>query len=246
MKMKNRTLVIGDIHGGLKTLEQVFSRAEISKNDTLIFLGDYVDGWSQTADLLDYLIQLHTTHQCVFMIGNHDLWHLDWLKNNVVNESWVINGGQATLDSYLNVSDSVKQKHLAFLEQMKGFYIDENNRLYVHAGFTSVYGAQKEKYKSNFSWDRTLWETALCIDKTLAPSSIYFPARFKLYHEIFIGHSATTKYNLHEPMNIFNIWNIDTGAGFSGKLTVLDIDTKQYWQSDFSKLLYPNEAGRSH
>ena len=47
-------------------------------------------------------------------------------------------------------------------------------------------------------------------------------------------------------MNVFNIWNIDTGAGFSGKLTILNVDSKEYWQSDFTKSLYPAEYGRSH
>ena len=41
-----KTFVIGDIHGGLKALIQVLERAEVTINDTLIFLGDYVDGWS--------------------------------------------------------------------------------------------------------------------------------------------------------------------------------------------------------
>ncbi|MET0760060.1 MAG: metallophosphoesterase, partial [Flavobacterium sp.] len=31
-----RTLVIGDIHGGLRALEQVIEKANISKNDKLI------------------------------------------------------------------------------------------------------------------------------------------------------------------------------------------------------------------
>ena len=29
-----------------------------------------------------------------------------------------------------------------------------------------------------------------------------------------------------------NVWNLDTGAGYGYKLTIMDIDTKQYWQSD--------------
>lgn len=33
----NRTLVLGDIHGGLKALIQVFEKAEINSKDTLIF-----------------------------------------------------------------------------------------------------------------------------------------------------------------------------------------------------------------
>ena len=242
----NRTLVIGDIHGGLKGLVQVLERAKVTKDDTLIFLGDYVDGWSETAPLLDFLIELDKNSNCIFMIGNHDLWHIDWLREGIINESWVVNGGKASIDSYKLYTDNKKAEHLIFLENMKGFYIDESNRLFVHAGFTSVYGAKKEKYTSNFSWDRTLWETALSIDKSLNTDSIYFPTRFKIYNEIFIGHSATTKYNIYEPMNIFNLWNIDTGAGFSGKLTMIDADSKEFWQSDFVKELYSNEGGRSH
>ena len=46
------------------------------------------------------------------------------------------------------------------------------------------------------------------------------------------------------PMNRCNVWNLDTGAGYRGKLTIMDIDSKEYWQSDMAILLYPNESGR--
>jgi serine/threonine protein phosphatase 1 len=42
-----------------------------------------------------------------------------------------------------------------------------------------------------------------------------------------------------------NVWNIDTGAGFYGKLSCLDIDTKAFFQSDKILDLYPNEKGRN-
>ena len=42
-----KTFVIGDIHGGLRALTQVLDRAQVTLNDQLIFLGDYVDGWSE-------------------------------------------------------------------------------------------------------------------------------------------------------------------------------------------------------
>jgi serine/threonine protein phosphatase 1 len=53
----NRTLVIGDIHGGLKALIQVLERAKVTSNDTLIFLGDYVDGWSDSPQVIDFLME---------------------------------------------------------------------------------------------------------------------------------------------------------------------------------------------
>lgn len=60
-----RTLVIGDIHGGLRALHQIFERAAVSKNDTLIFLGDYVDGWSQSPQVIDFLIELSQDRKSV-------------------------------------------------------------------------------------------------------------------------------------------------------------------------------------
>ena len=54
----SRTLVIGDIHGGLKALIQVLQKAAIQPDDILIFLGDYVDGWSESPGVLDFLIVL--------------------------------------------------------------------------------------------------------------------------------------------------------------------------------------------
>jgi serine/threonine protein phosphatase 1 len=39
-----RTLVIGDIHGGLRALHQIIERAKVTKVINSIFLGDYVDG----------------------------------------------------------------------------------------------------------------------------------------------------------------------------------------------------------
>ena len=52
------TFVIGDIHGGLRALHQVLERSQVTREDTLIFLGDFVDGWSESPQVLDFLIEL--------------------------------------------------------------------------------------------------------------------------------------------------------------------------------------------
>ena len=69
---KKRTLVIGDIHSGLRALEQVLEKAEVTSEDQIIFLGDYVDGWSTALETIDFLRALHKTHNCIFIRGNHD------------------------------------------------------------------------------------------------------------------------------------------------------------------------------
>jgi serine/threonine protein phosphatase 1 len=240
-----RTLVIGDIHGGLKALQQVLAKAAITKDDTLIFLGDYVDGWSESAQVLSFLIDLSNEHKCIFIKGNHDVWCEDWLRTSNAEAKWLIHGGQATRESYANTSEYDKRMHLHFLERMPLFYVDAENRLYIHAGFTSMHGPKQEFYDTNFTWDRTLWEMALTMDKRIKKDSLLFPKRLKLYDEIFIGHTPTTNYDVDIPMQGCNVWNVDTGAAFKGKLSMLDVDTKAYWQSEPVWELYKGEVGRN-
>jgi serine/threonine protein phosphatase 1 len=46
-------------------------------------------------------------------------------------------------------------------------------------------------------------------------------------------------------MQACNVWNVDTGAAFLGKLSALNVETKDFWQSDIVQQLYPNEKGRN-
>jgi len=240
-----RTLVIGDIHGGLKALVQVMNRAAVSVGDTLIFLGDYVDGWSESAAVVDYLIQLDGRQPCVFIKGNHDEWCEDWLRTGHADRNWLFHGGQETVKAYAVADDATRQQHLQFFERMKLYETDQQNRLFIHAGFTSMHGPQQEFHTSNFSWDRTLWEMALTFDKKIEKDSVLYPKRLKLFSEIYIGHTPTLYYDETTPMNGCNVWNIDTGAAFTGPLTIMDIDTKMFWQSDPVKNLYRGERGRN-
>lgn len=240
-----RTLVVGDIHGGLRALVQVIDRAEITENDTLIFLGDYVDGWSESAQVLQYLIELSKTNTCVFIKGNHDVWCEQWLAEDLENPIWYAHGGKETIESYKGFSEEQKQHHLDFFESMPLYYVDDHKRLFVHAGFTSMHGVEREFEIQSFYFDRTLWEMALTMDKRLKRDSNYYPNRLKHYKEIYIGHTPTINYFKMHPMNAANVWNIDTGAAFTGRLSIVDVDTKAIFQSDILIDLYPNEKGRN-
>lgn len=242
---KPRILVIGDIHGGLKALEQVLDRALVTTNDILIFLGDYVDGWSQSPQVLDYLIALNSKQKCVFMRGNHDELLLEWLSESKDNMMWYKHGGEATVLAYKNVSVDAKKLHIHFLQSLHNYYIDDKNRLFVHAGFTNMGGANHEYFPKMLYWDRTLWETALVTEDNLEKSSRIYPNRLKIYDEIYIGHTPTTRIGVTIPVKKACIWNIDTGAAFKGRLSIMDIETKQFWQSDTLPTLYPDEKGRN-
>jgi serine/threonine protein phosphatase 1 len=108
-----------------------------------------------------------------------------------------------------------------------------------------MHGPSQEHFPSNCFWDRTLWEMAVIADSRISKKNILYPKRLLLYDEIYIGHTPTTNYDVGTPMHKCNVWNVDTGAAFQGMLTVLDADSKQFWQSDVVQQLYPNEKGRN-
>lgn len=243
--MKNRTLAIGDIHGALRALIQVLDGACLQPKDRLIFLGDYVDGWSESKGTIDYLLALERQYECIFIKGNHDAWCQDWLMGKPADPTWLKHGGTQTVESYNGISEAEKRLHLDFFQRLADYLVDEQNNLFIHAGFSSMRGPAHEHYESNYSWDRTLWEMALILDRNIPKESKIFPKRLALYKEIFIGHTPTLYYDSDQPMQGCNVWNMDTGAAFYGRLSIINVETKQYWQSDLLPDLYPHEKGRN-
>lgn len=243
-----RKFVLGDIHGGLKAIHQVLERANVTKEDTLIFLGDFVDGWSESPAVLDFLMDLQKEQNCIFIRGNHDDLLQKWLSGDHEDfdeKMWKIHGGEATILSYENIDSETKAKHIRFLQSLQDYHLDDENRLFIHAGFTNMRGVDHEFFKPLFYWDRTLWEMALALDSQLSKEAITYPNRLKIYDEIYIGHTPVTKINETIPVNKACIWNVDTGAAFKGPLTIMDVDTKEFWQSDVLPDLYPYENGRN-
>jgi len=240
-----RTLVIGDIHSGLRALKQVLEKAKVTSNDRLIFLGDYVDGWSEAVETVDFLIELDETHSCIFLRGNHDELCQEWLADDDLNPMWLQHGGQATIDSYQKADESVGDIHMMFYENLTNYYLDEKNRLFLHAGFTNMKGVEHEYFAKTFYWDRTLWEMVISLNQDLTVESAYYPKRLVHYSEIYIGHTPVTHMGETTPQKAANVWNIDTGAAFKGPLSIIDVDSKEVWQSDPVYQLYPDETGRN-
>jgi len=240
-----RTLVIGDIHGGLLALQQVMERAGIQKEDHLIFLGDYVDGWSDSAKTISFLMALSRKQKTTFIRGNHDDLVYQWLKGKTMSPKWMMHGGQSTIDAYMQISQEEKLAHIAFYESMKDYYVSTNNKMFCHAGFQNLNGPQHEWHSTAFYWDRTLWEMVCVMDMSIHPGDVRYPKRLQLFDEIYIGHTPVTRIGASVPTRRANVWNIDTGAAFHGSISILDTTSKSFWQSDAVSSLYPEEIGRN-
>lgn len=242
---RKRTLVIGDVHSGYRALKQVLDRVGLQPSDHLVFLGDYVDGWSEAVETVDFLMELNASRHCTLIRGNHDALCYDWLTTWKDNPLWFQHGGEATMDSYLNVDERLRKRHIRFFEELVDYHIDSQERLFLHAGFTNLKGVDHEYFHQTFFWDRTLWELARSLNPDLSSEDPDYPRRLTHYPEIFIGHTPLTKTGLAKPQKAANVWNMDTGAAFKGPLSVMDVDTKEVWQSDPVHTFYPKERGRN-
>ncbi len=215
-----KTFVIGDIHGQHKALQGCLQASGFDhENDRLIALGDVCDRGPQVKECIDELLKIR---HLVYIFGNHDAWALEWAIYGRTSEDWMKQGGEATVRSY--GSASMPREHVLFLSRAP-LYFEEGARLFVHGGFDVKRGV-KDTPKDMFFWDRDL---AFEAEKM---SAILPDFRFRGYDEIFIGHTPVTVFHgAREPRRCCNVWMMDTGAGLGGVLTVMDVETKEFWQA---------------
>jgi len=242
-----RTIVIGDIHGTLLALQDVIAKVHLQKEDTLIFLGDYVDGYPQSVDTIRYIMDLSKDYDVICIKGNHDVFLEKYLKTGLPPYGWHTNGGKTThkaFAGYLKKYPEEYDKMLSFIESLHIYYIDAHNNLFIHGGFDhtrSLYENKQFYGEEIFYNDRDLVQMAWSKENSKHKSTDFIVTQ-QMFKEIFVGHTTTEIYDKKEykPLNFLNLWMLDTGAGWAGKVTAMDINTKEYWQSEFTSEYYPD------
>jgi serine/threonine protein phosphatase 1 len=160
--MPPRTFAIGDIHGELEKLIVLMRRLpSLTEQDTLVFLGDYLDRGPHSRQLIEYLVLLPsmTKAKVVCLRGNHED---AWLR--VRGTGWdeflipIRNGCLATYRSFVgrplptedempNQEEMAAMSNASFfpedvihwMDQLPYWYEDEH-AVYVHAGLPMVDG----------------------------------------------------------------------------------------------------------
>lgn len=237
-----RQLAVGDIHGGYRALMQCLKRSKFDyENDELVIMGDTCDGWPETKQVINEFLKMKHT---VLIMGNHDQWMIDWANCHFPGSDWTSQGGMNTLKSYGGLDpDNFPKEHMEFFKRGNWWFYDgDYGRLFVHGGLDWNKPIEDQTI-SQILWDRELIRRAVQ-NQIIADNSGLVPKPLGRYKEIFVGHTTTTclapdKGTL--PVHACNVWDIDTGGGYEGKLTIMDTNTKEYWQSDFVFDLYPEE-----
>lgn len=227
-----KTFVIGDIHGRYKALKEVLEKSSFNYDeDELIVLGDIVDGGINTYKVVEELLKIKNV---IYIIGNHDEWFINHIKTGWSEKIWLQQGGANTLKSYgakVKLSNYVSNEsfldtanmnipvtHQDFFNRGKYYYLRENT-LFVHGGIKPKIPLNKQK-KEDLLWDRDL--ITFCGEGNNVPN----------FDKVYIGHTTTQNINGDTlPLQLGDLIMMDTGAGWNGKLTIMDIDSEDYWQS---------------
>lgn len=167
-------IAIGDIHGCHQSLAKLLEAVKPSKEDVVVFIGDYIDRGPDSKGVLDFLLEYQETQSCIFLRGNHEEMLLDW-RDGDRSGIWQSNGGMETLESYWQLGSTkaeIPKAHIAFIEKTRIYY-DTPDYLFVHAGINPHFSVSENLEMFNedvFLWERShlrngskLWEkTVVC------------------------------------------------------------------------------------
>lgn len=206
---KQNTYVFTDLHGCCSKFKTLVSKLDLKEEDTLIFLGDYVDRGAEVKDTIQTLIDLSNKYRCIFLEGNHEVYFKDYLKFRNNNSIWLhpANGGNKTLDSYrdpLTGELDIPTTHLEFLHSLLLYY-ETDDYFFVHAAVPrkSLKDITPDDY-SYMQWER----------------SDFIGTEYKWDKMIIHGHTPIKEATIYP-----NRINIDTGAvyGVDRYLTCLKL-----------------------
>jgi serine/threonine protein phosphatase 1 len=236
-----KTFVCADIHGHLEPLIELLNKVNFDDNDKLILLGDLCDRGPDTYELIEFLMKIKNL---VLIKGNHDYYFQQYLKGNEwFIHNWGSKKNNTTIESYNKNKWLNKEKHLEFINNALPIYI-ENNICFVHGGFNRF------KLISEQTEDEFINNRQLIIDvMSNEDSKIYTKDNFD---RIFIGHTPTICWNkgdekldgelkivlsiedpISTPIIKSSVYNIDTGCGKGGPLTIYDVYNDVYYQSKY-------------
>ncbi len=210
-KTNGRLFAIGDIHGCPDELATMLRRIAPHKGDTVVFVGDYVDRGPSARDVVEQLLEFERgPAEVVFLKGNHEDMMLSFLGlPGHYGDSFLFNGGAATLDSYglsesnlASAIDYLPEPHLRFFRKLSTSYLAPPY-LFVHAGVVPTRQLDEQNV-----------EDLLWIRQEFIFSS------HVLGETVVFGHTPMRGVMLDLPSKI----GIDTGLVYGGWLTCIEFN----------------------
>lgn len=212
-----RLFAIGDIHGCPDELDVILKAIAPVAGDTVVFVGDYVDRGPSARDVINLALEVEKGGaEAVFLKGNHEDMMLAYLgMPGNYGESFLFNGGVATLESY-GVPESdlpealhhIPEAHLGFFRHLSISYL-RPPYLFVHAGIMPTRQLEEQQIED------MLW---------IRQEFIFNPHRIDA--TVVFGHTPMRGVMIDLPYKL----GIDTGLVYGGKLTCVEFNEGVLYQ----------------
>jgi len=210
---------IGDIHGCHRQLEGLLARLPIKRDeDTLVFLGDYLDRGSNAKKVLDIICELRACgFKVLGLLGNHEYLLLEYHKSGDPALVPYLRklGLEQTLESYGDVTLSqlaslsfLPPEHREFLHSLLPFF-ETANYLFVHAGINPGLPLSEQSLAD------------LC--EIREP---FLGVRHQLGKTVVFGHSPFAS-----PYVTADKIGIDTGAVYGNLLTAVQLPARHFYHA---------------
>lgn len=211
--MPTRTIAIGDIHGHSAALTALVAVIDPQPSDTIVLLGDYIDRGPDSRGVLEQIIELGKRCHTVPLIGNHEEMMIRARTGQNALQVWLTNGGDAALRSYGDVEDfsRIPPVHFDLLMSLRRFH-ETDTHFFIHAN-----------YAPNWRLDQHDSTTALWLPLTDLPGP-HYSGKIAI-----LGHTPQQEGRV---LDLGHLVCIDTGCGFGGLLTALDVESGRLWQVD--------------
>ncbi len=217
----SRTLAIGDIHGRSTAMKHLLNAIQLTSNDQLITLGDYVDRGADSKGVIDLLIQLRRKYSVICLRGNHEIMMLQAYGGDEASmDCWLRVGGIQALQSYnpdldeeeLHL-DLVPDNHWFFLKNQLFDWYETDSHIFVHA---NLHSSSELKYQPSLYLH---WEF-------LNPAE-YIPHISG--KTMICGH---TSQKSGWPLYLGTAICIDTSSKIDPWLTCLHVESGNFWQTN--------------
>ena len=242
-----RRLIVGDIHARYEALRKVLEMASFDPDEDILYsTGDLCDRGREPVETLEFLFSLPGFRP---VLGNHDIWLELFLLTGEVDVDWLYNGGVDTIRRLSSGLSKRKTEELGrWLSSFPVIRLEEDD-IIVHGGpgpcrsmaeverLAAMRRPSPFRIGNGILWDRDYLFSAMESERYEVPSK-YMKVHYDLVppleteRTIWSGHTQLIGTARPFIAPSYHLVAIDTGAGSGlGKLTLMDMDTRQMWQS---------------
>lgn len=137
-----RLIGISDIHGEYEKLDNLIRLISPKTDDTIVFMGDYIDRGLRSKDVIDKVISLAGVCNCEYLIGSHEYAMLHSKSDDYYDYLFWNYGGDNTALSYGGF-DNITKIHGDFFNSLKYYFI-KDNYLFIHAGIRNGFSLEDQ------------------------------------------------------------------------------------------------------